>query len=990
MPIPSFRQRKTAIVLSLFFLLTAVSVAQTPRPLTVADFNGWRDIVTPTLSPDGHYLVYGLFPQEGDGEVVVKNLQTGVETRHAAGERPEPPPPNPLAELNPNPGEGPGSQQRGISVAFTPDGAYVAFSTFPTHADVYAAKKAKKKAEQMPKGAMVIVNLPTGQATRIERVKNFQAPEKNSATLVYLKESDEVASSDKDKDEESTDAVLGLQSEDQRSRAGAAGGGRSNRPEFGSDMVVRDLASGSEFTIADVLDYSVAKDGGTIVYATSSRKTPEKNGVYVIDKNDKVTPRALLTGKGKYRRLTWDETQTEIAFLSDRDDAASKSSKFKLYRWERGGPAPSEIVSAATPGFREDCVVSEHGAISFSRDGKRIFFGCAPAAAEEKPADLIDDEKVNVDLWSWKDDYIQPMQKVRAESERTRTFRCVYHVPEKKMVQLADRAMPELTPSDDGLWGLGGDDREYRRMIEFDTRYADSYLVNTLTGERKLLTKKHEGQITWAPGGNYTLLFNGRDWNTISVPDGKAINLTQNLPVKFFREDDDHPSPPPAYSRANWTRDGKWVLLDDEFDVWRVAPDGSKAVNLTQGVGRKNHLEFRAVRLVADARDPQSRWIDESKPLLLKAVDKETRDQGFYQVSVAGSEAPRKLLMAAKQYGNPTPSKTGGAIMLTESTFEEFPDLMVTDASFGKLKKVTDANPNMKQFAWGSEELVRFRNTDGVPLSGILYKPANFDPSKKYPMVVYIYEKLSQNFHDFVVPRPRHTINASMFTSNGYLVLMPDIVYTVGHPGQSALKCVLPAIDAVVARGFVNEKAIGIQGHSWGGYQIAYMITQSNRFRAVAAGAPVSNMTSAYDGIRWGPGLPRQFQYERDQSRIGGSLWETPLLYIENSPIFSANRVQTPLLMIHNDADDAVPWYQGIEYYLALRRLGKEVYLFTYNGEPHGLRRRADQKDYTIRLQQWFDYWLKGSPKPDWMEKGIPYLQREQEKVRLKEAMGEY
>jgi dipeptidyl aminopeptidase/acylaminoacyl peptidase len=983
------RRCHVAVVLSLVLVASATSFAQVPRPLTVRDFDTWRDIVTPTLSPDGHYLVYGLFPQESDGEVVVKNLQTGVETRHAAGERPEPPPPNPLAELNTT-GEPPTPQQRGISVAFTPDGAYVAFSTFPMHADVYAAKKAKKRAEEMPKGGLVIVNLATGQGTSIERVKSFQSAEKNSSTLVYLKEAAEAAAPSANKDEESTDSAL--ESEDQRGggQGAGAGAGRGNRPEYGTDMVIRDLPSGSEVTIADVLEYSVAKDGATVVYATASRKTPEKNGVYVIEKNDKEAPRALLSGKGKYRRLTWDEDQTEAAFLSDRDDAASKSPTFKLYLWERGATIPSEIVSSSTPGFRDSCNISEHGTISFSGDGKRIFFGCATAAPEQKPPEMIDDEKVNVDLWSWKDDYIQPMQKVRAESERTRTYRCIYLVAKKKMVQLADRNMPEFTPSDDGLWGLGGDDREYRRMTEYDTRYADSYLVNTLTGERKLLAKKHQGQITWSPDGKYALMFSGQDWSTISVPDGKTINLTQNLPVKFFREDDDHPAPPPAYSRANWTSDGKWVLLDDEFDVWRIAPDGNKAVNLTQGVGRKNNIEFRVVRLAPDPREPQSRWVDASKPLLLKAANKDTRDQGFYEVSLAGTDAPRKLIMAAKAYGNPTPSKTGGVLMLTESTFEEFPDLMVTDPSFAKLQKVTDANPNKSKFAWGSEELIHFRNTDGVPLSGILYKPANFDPSKKYPMVVYIYEKLSQNLHEFVVPRPRHTINASMFTSNGYLVLMPDIVYTVGHPGQSALKCVLPAIDAMIARGFVDEKNIGIQGHSWGGYQIAYMITQTNRFRAVAAGAPVSNMTSAYDGIRWGPGLPRQFQYERDQSRIGGSLWAAPLLYIENSPIFSANRVQTPLLMIHNDADTAVPWYQGIEYYLALRRLGKEVYMFSYNGEPHGLSRRANQKDYTIRLQQWFDYWLKGAAKPDWMEKGIPYLERDQEKVKLKEAMGEY
>jgi dipeptidyl aminopeptidase/acylaminoacyl peptidase len=242
-------------------------------------------------------------------------------------------------------------------------------------------------------------------------------------------------------------------------------------------------------------------------------------------------------------------------------------------------------------------------------------------------------------------------------------------------------------------------------------------------------------------------------------------------------------------------------------------------------------------------------------------------------------------------------------------------------------------------------------------------------------MIVYIYERLSQNLHHFVDPRPSHSINPSYYASNGYLVFMPDIVYTTGYPGQSGLKCVLGGIQAVVDRGYVDENAIGIQGHSWGGYQIAYMVTQTNRFRAVAAGAPVANMISAYDGIRWGPGLPRQFQYERQQSRIGGSLWQYPQRFIENSPIFMADRVQTPVMLLHNDADDAVPWYQGIEYYLALRRLGKEAYLFVYNGEPHGLRKRPNQKDYTVRLQQYFDHFLKGAAKPDWMVRGIPYLE---------------
>jgi dipeptidyl aminopeptidase/acylaminoacyl peptidase len=299
---------------------------------------------------------------------------------------------------------------------------------------------------------------------------------------------------------------------------------------------------------------------------------------------------------------------------------------------------------------------------------------------------------------------------------------------------------------------------------------------------------------------------------------------------------------------------------------------------------------------------------------------------------------------------------------------------------------VSNANPNKSQFVWGTSELVQFHNSDGVALQAALYKPENFDPHKKYPMMVYLYERLTQNLNHFVNPAPGTNINISYYVSNGYLVLTPDIVYTVGYPGQSALKCVLPAIQSVVDKGIVNEDAIGIQGHSWGGYQVAYMVTQTKRFKAVAAGAPVVDMIAAYDGIRWGTGLTRQFQYERTQSRIGGSIWEYPTRFLENSPIFWMDKVQTPVLILQNDADTAVPWYQGLEFFLALRRLGKEVYLFNYNGQPHGLQNRADQKDYTIRMQQYFDHFLKGAPTPAWMEKGVPYLERE--KTALSELGG--
>ncbi|MEO6725974.1 MAG: prolyl oligopeptidase family serine peptidase, partial [Blastocatellia bacterium] len=626
-------------------------------------------------------------------------------------------------------------------------------------------------------------------------------------------------------------------------------------------------------------------------------------------------------------------------------------------------------------------------AINFSQDGSRLFFGIAPPPEPEKdPADAVaEEDKVSVDLWHWKDDYIQPMQKVRAEADRNRSYRAVYHIKNQKLVQLADATMEGVNLAANGQWAIGTDDRAFRQLVGVDTNYSDIYLVNTADGARKLLLKKQQFGLSFSPNGKYALIFDGKDWGSVSVPDGKFTNLTKDLPAKFWREDTDTPSTPGPYGSGGWIKNDKYVLLYDKYDIWQIAPDGSSAKNLTDGVGGKEKIAFRYVRMEQDrGEEPGERGIDPAKPLLLSAENEWTRESGFYRDRIDGSAAPEKLLMAAKSFSPPVKAKDADVYMLTASRFDEFPDLVVTDSNFKNLKKVSEVGKQKDQFTWGRSELIRYKNSDGVALTGMLIKPENFDPKQKYPMMVYIYEKLSQNLNRFVAPAPGTSINATFYASNGYLVLMPDIVYTVGYPGQSALKCVLPAIQAVADQGFVKEDAIGIQGHSWGGYQIAYMVTQTNRFKAAAPGALVANMTSAYSGIRWGTGLARQFQYEHTQSRIGGSLWEEPLRFIENSPVFQVHRVQTPILMLHNDADDAVPWYQGIEYYMALRRLGKEAYFFSYNGEPHGLRRRPNQKDYTRRLQEFFDHFLKGAPAPEWMEKGIPYLQREKEKEKYK------
>lgn len=970
--------------------------ATTKRSLTHKDYDSWRSIQAPQISRNGQLVAYAFNPQDGDGEVVVRNISTGTEWRAPRGYRPPlPPPDDPGANL----AEFQAAQARLVRPMFTADGRFLVFSIEPTKADVIKAKKEKKKPEEMPKNALGIMDTSNGSVTKVDQVKSFQVPEDGAGFIAYLLEPKPEEKKADDKSTSTASPTPTPSPSPVSSSTFKEGSGTTTTPpasqstpakpasrpakkkEYGSDLILRNTNNASERKFADVLDYTLSKDAKTLVYAVAS-KSEDRNGAYAVSTQGDGPPQILLNGKGKYQKLTWDEDQTRLGFISDKDDAEAKQPKFKVYHWERGSSAATEVVSVSSPGFRKDFVVSEKANLSFSLDGHRLFLGTAPPPEPEKNPDEENpaDEKVLVDLWHWKDDYIQPIQRIRAEQERNKSYRAVWHVKERKFVQLADETMETLSPSNDGRYAIGSDNREFRTMSDYNPGLSNYYLVSTIDGARKPIASKQRFPVSISPNSKYAIFFDGKDWHSYSVSDGKEKNLTQSLPARFFNEDNDTPSTPPPYGNGGWTKDDAFVLLYDRFDIWQVAPDGSGAKNLTDGVGRREKTALRYVRL-----DSRERWVDPSKPMLLQAENEETRDSGFYRDKVNGA-APEKLMMAAKDFNNPTKAKDADVMLFTASRFDEFPDLWISGPTFADLKKVSNGDAQRGQIKWGTAELVRFKNVDGVPLKGLLIKPEGFDPGRKYPMIVYIYEKLSQGLHTFRNPAPGTSVNSTFYVSNGYLIFMPDIVYTIGYPGQSALKCVLPGIQAVVDKGYVDENAIGIQGHSWGGYQIAYMVTQTNRFKAAAPGALVSNMTSAYSGIRWGTGLPRQFQYEQSQSRIGGSLWEYPMRFLENSPVFRADRVQTPLLMIHNDEDDAVPWYQGIEYYLALRRLGREVYMFSYNSEKHGLRKRINQKDYTRRLQEFFDHFLKRAPEPEWMAKGIPYLQREKEKEKYRVA----
>jgi dipeptidyl aminopeptidase/acylaminoacyl peptidase len=951
--------RKPALALARIVILVALvlplavatgAAAGAKKPLSYDAYDGWRSIQGTDLSRDGQWLVYALVPQDGDGELVARNLKTDKEYRAARGSRP----------------------------VLTIDGKFLVFTIAPVKAEVDKAKKDKKKPEEQPKNALGIMDLATGQVTTVERVKSFKVPEESGAFVAYLCEPPLKKPEEKKEEAKKEEAKKEPEAKPEAKPAAKPEEKKAEEPkkeekkkEPGTDLIVRELASGKETKIAEVADYAWNKPGTWLAYAVSS-KTPENDGAFALEAAAARTV-ALLKGLGNYKNLTFEEKGAQLAFVSDRDDYKSEKSASKLYHWVTTTAAAVELAPVEAKGFPAGMSVSENGRLQFSKDGGRLFFGIAETPQPE-PKDAP--EPIKVDIWNWKDPYLQPMQKAQADDDRKRTLMCVMHLgpKAKKFVQLASADVPDIVLSEDAKVALGTSDLPYRQLVSWDQGYDDVYVVDVNTGAKRKVLEKSAGRARLSPGGAWVYYYSSADddWYTYRIADGKTFNLTAKIDVSFSDEEHDSPSDPSPYGTAGWTDGDKALLLYDRYDIWEISPDGAKSRMVTNGAGRRDGLVFRYVRL-----DPEQTTVPASGPLVLQTTNDKTRATGAYRVDLAKpSGDPVKVVMLDKQFGGLRKAKNADVYVFTEQRFDEFPDLWVSGPDFSAARKVSDANPQQAEYNWGKAELIEYTNADGKRLPAVLIKPDNFDPSKKYPLMVYIYETQALGLHRYYAPSPGTSINFTRYVSNGYVLLSPDIVYEVGYPGPSAVKCVIPAVLEVVDMGFIDPKRIGIQGHSWGGYQISYLVTQTDMFAAVQAGASVVNMTSAYGGIRWGSGMSRAFQYEKTQSRIGEPLFNRVLQYLENSPLFWAERVRTPYLTIHNDEDDAVPWYQGIEFFSALRRLGKEAYMFTYNGEKHGLRQRENQKHWTVHQDEFFDHFLLGKPKPEWMEKGVPYLER--------------
>ena len=902
--------------------MTATGYAQ-KKPLDHTVYNGWNTVGAGKISTKGNYLSFQVNPQEGDGMLTLRRNKNGEELRI----------------------------ERGYNLTMTPDEQYAVCLIKPHFADTRQAKIEKKKEYDMPKDTLAIIRLNDFMVTKVASVGSYKMGAEGNNAVAFI----------------STDTT----------------GVDKKAAKGGKPLLVYHFKTAKTDTIKKVDKYTFDISGRSLVYTTDDGKKYADVGMYSVATSDTVR---LGSGHKFYTLPTFDAAGQQILYLASADSADSGTKHCELYYYKIGERRARCIVAAdARQNIPDGWGLNQYSSPFFSQNGQRIFAGVARHVAPKDTA-RVPFETAGLDIWTWNAQELPPAELKNINRVRERTCLAVVNAETGVLTPLTTSVYDRIMLPDQGnaSYALSAD--HTRSMVESQWSYLlpqDVSFVDLETGQRTPFMSGLFGNLTTSPTGKYVIWYDydQRAWFTYDTDSQQKANLTAKLDVNFWDERQDTPNAPHPYGVATWAADDAYVLVNDRYDLWQFSPDGSVAVNLTAGRGRATNVTYRYVRTKYVPVIPgefgaagRAEAVGPKDALMLSIFDNTTKQGGYATLKTLRPAVPTQLAKGDYMYTALRKARDTETYVYQKENFQVCPDIYLT-TNWKDERRLSDANPQQADYLWGTAELFKWTAYDGTQLEGLLYKPENFDESKKYPLMIYFYERNSENLFSYRQPAPsRSTVNISFYCSRGYLVFVPDIVYTTGIPGESAYNCICSGAEALARNPWVDKDNMAIQGQSWGGYQTAYLVTRTNMFKAAGAGAPVSNMTSAYGGIRWESGSSRQGQYEHGQSRIGRNLWEAPELYIANSPLFKADRVETPLLIMHNDADGAVPWYQGIEYFMALRRLGKPAWLLQYNNEEHNLVERRNRIDLSIRLQQFFDHYLKGAPAPAWMTKGVPSI----------------
>jgi len=893
------------------------------EPLTLTDIMRFNTLQQPVIADNGRMMAVEAKPDRGESYVIVKSIDGSQRFNIANGTKPK---------VNAN-------------------GRFV-MATIPAS---LLEQETKNKSE-LTQG-LVLLDTKTGQQQTFINIKSAQFNDNGEYIAVWFKE-------DKTTDED----AKSTESDSPKSDSIEEG-------DKGTRLSLIHLASNKTVQLTDVTQFAFDESGFNFVAAVN-RPIQQQHQVVLVNLTHQTQRDLYSASENQIGELALSNDGRYVGFTTGKLSQKRDARQYQLH-----------IINISSGKHRqpssEEWTLNQYATVMFSRDSERLYVGRVPqVVAPQKQLKYTDDNSLfdvnvitdnkNLRIWHGDDAKIKPHEIKEYQNELKRTYLAVYHIDADRIIQLADKDVPTVHYGEQARYLVATSDVPYQKMITWAGFYQDVYLVDLNTGRKILVLAQQPSDAipTLSPNARFLRYYQQGNVHIYDIAQARSFNLSEQYAVPFADEDHDYPSSAPGYGFGPWLDDGSGFISYDKYDVWQFNTTSHSGFMLSNGEGRKQGIEYRVKGLI---KDKQPATVKADQTLLLRGYSHRTKADDFYEVKV-GVAGVKKLTDSQSKLTVLARAKQSDEILYSKQRFDLYPDVYAaTLQDVNNAKPLTSLDKQRQAYSWGKSELVQWTDADGNTADGVLIKPSDYQEGKRYPVMVYYYRFMSDRLHAFPDMKINHRPNFAWYTNNGYAIFLPDIRFEIGYPGISAVKSLTSGVQKIIDMGIADPKKIGLHGHSWSGYQTAFAVTQTNMFAAAVSGAPVSNMTSAYSGIRHGSGLARQFQYETGQSRIGESLFKAPQKYIENSPVFYVERIQTPMMIMFGDIDDAVPWEQGVEMYLAMRRAGKDVVFLQYEGEPHHLKKYPNKLDYTIKMREYFDHYLLGKPAPLWLEKGEPY-----------------
>jgi dipeptidyl aminopeptidase/acylaminoacyl peptidase len=922
------------LICALLLLLSCLAYSQ-KKVIDHTAYNSWKKNEQQKVSVTGRYVSYEINPHRGDGWLYIYDTQK--------------------ATLD--------SFPRGKEARFAPNEQVFIFKIVPGFDTLRNSELTKIDKKKWPKDSLGIYWIAKDSLVKISLMKSFQVGEEHN-WLSYTV----------DTNESITKAATPTKKKKKKKKKEA-----ETKPAYTSEgkrMHLLNMESGQSKVFYNVNEIKLSKKGRYAAILQHRKDKVDSTYLSLVDLKGNLTNPLVTISTPSIKQLAFSPNEQQLAIVSSSDTSKTKNYLLQLFSIDQRTIKTISDTSKYERLIQKQ--VSEHYTPLFTEDNRLMYFGIMDRAKPEPKDSLLESEKVKLDIWHHQDKRLQPQQLVELKRDQKRHDLFGYLLVSDTLVQLSNDTLEvrsERFLKGNYLHGTSNEASLHESQWETPIR-ENHYRISILDGKTELIKSDvlYSGELS--PKGRYFSYYNPTAKHHYLRDNETKTEACITCALKTVQWEEDINGMPMLAPPVGWIgydEKEEQAYFHSRYGIWSYSiPDERLSRALTP------YTEQSGMRFNVKKWQYDSVYVNWDN-VIVEGFNEKTKNLHLFGIESKGSELVlTEWLNTPHKLSGSIRSKDRSTIAYRLMSVSAYPDVHVTRNNFTTSSKISTTNPQQNEYNWASVELISWKAYDGQRLEGLVYKPENFDPNQKYPLIIYYYELNADELHSHSAPRPTASIiHPTEYASAGYIVLIPDIRYTPGQPAKSAYNSIMSSTDYVLKKyPSIDSTRMGLQGQSWGGYQTAQLITMTNRYKAAMAGAPVSNMISAYGGIRWASGVNRQFQYERTQSRIGKTIWEAPELYIENSPLFHLPKVKTPLLIMANDKDGAVPWYQGIELYTGMKRLGKTVWMLNYNGEEHNLQENANRMDLSIRMRQYFDHYLLNKPAPQWMSEGIPAVQK--------------